>query len=224
MNRRSFLTLAMAGCTLSMVGGLAGCGRPATSIAAGAPQTPTPTAAASNAAVLAAPPLAEKASVSNTEAVHFPTRVEIPTIEVDSSVVELGWSRKEQEGQVFSEWDVAEYAAGWHKNSALPGEGGNVVLSGHNNILGAVFRELDQLKKGDPITLWMDSRLYTYDVEQVIVLPDRGISDEQRAANASWIGPFDEERLTLVSCWPRNNNTHRIVVIAHPQLTAQTTQ
>jgi sortase A len=90
--------------------------------------------------------------------------------------------------------------------------------------LGAVFRELDQLKKGDPITVWMGAHLFTYLVEQVIVLPDRGISDEQRAANTRWIGPFEEERLTLVSCWPRNNNTHRIVVIARPQLTAQATQ
>lgn len=203
------------------MGSLAGCNS-ASSNATAASQTP-PTAAASNAA-LAAPPLTEKSSASNAEATLFPTRVEIPTIEFDSTVVKLGWSRKERAGQVFSEWDVAEYAAGWHKNSAIPGAGGNVVLSGHNNILGAVFRELDQLKKGDPITLWMDNRSYTYAVEQVIVLPDRGISDEQRAANARWIGPFDEERLTLVSCWPRNNNTHRIVVIAYPQMAAHATQ
>ena len=132
-----------------------------------------------------------------------------------------GGARKKQAGQIFSEWDVAAYAAGWHKNSALPGEGGNVVMSGHNNILGAVFRELDQLKKGDPITVWMGNHLYNYAVDQVIVLPDSHITDEQRVANARWIGPFDDERLTLVSCWPRNNNTHRIVVVAHPQLTAQ---
>jgi sortase A len=143
---------------------------------------------------------------------------------VDIPVVELGWSQAEQDGQIFSEWDVAAYAAGWHKNSALPGQGGNVVMSGHNNILGAVFRELDQLKKGDPITVWMGTHLFAYVVDQVLVLPDRGISDEQRAANSSWIGPFEDERLTLVSCWPRNNNTHRIVVIARPQATAQTTR
>ena len=225
MNRRSFLTLTLVGCTLGMVG----CGRSATSTAAAATSTPLPTstptvAPPANGAVLAAPPLAIKPTTSNSGGERVPNRVEIPTIAVDSAVVELGWSQKEQEGKVFSEWDVAEYAAGWHKNSALPGEGGNIVLSAHNNILGAVFRELDQLKKGDPITLWMSNHLYHYAVEQVIVLPDRGISDEQRVVNARWIGPFDEERLTLVSCWPRNNNTHRIVVIAHPQLTAQATQ
>jgi sortase A len=156
--------------------------------------------------------------------VRLPHRIKIPTIDVDVPVVELGWSQSEQDGQIFSEWDVAAYAAGWHKNSALPGDGGNVVMSGHNNILGAVFRELDQLKKGDAITVWMGTHLYEYAVDQVIVLPDRGISEEQRAANGRWIGPFDEERLTLVSCWPRNNNTHRIVVIARPQVTAHSTR
>jgi sortase A len=211
--------------------GIAGCGRQGASSAAEA--TPTPTAIAPTATpaasaapstsgrTLAAPPLALQPHPINQAATHLPYRIQIPTIDVDIPVVELGWSQSEQDGQIFSEWDVAEYAAGWHKNSALPGEGGNVVMSGHNNILGAVFRELDQLKKDDPITVWMNADLYAYAVEQVIVLPDRGISDEQRTANARWIGPFDEERLTLVSCWPRNNNTHRIVVIARPAATAQ---
>jgi sortase A len=114
--------------------------------------------------------------------------------------------------------------AGWHKNSALPGEGGNVVMSGHNNILGAVFRELDQLKKGDTITVWAGAHLYTYAVDQVVVLPDKNATEEQRILNSGWIGPFEEDRLTLVSCWPRNNNTHRIVVVARPALTAHSTR
>ena len=218
MNRRSFLTLALAGCTWGVVG----CGRQSDEVVAEA--TPTAEPAADRGTVLSAPPLAAKPNPINEGAAHLPNRIEIPEIEVDVPVVELGWSQKEQAGQVFSEWDVASYAAGWHKNSALPGQGGNIVMSGHNNILGAVFRELDQLKKGDPITVWMNNRLYAYSVDQVIVLPDKGISDEQRVANNQWIGPFDEERLTLVSCWPRNNNTHRIVVIAHPQLTAHSSR
>jgi sortase A len=217
MNRRSFLTLALASCTFGVVG----CGRQREEAEA----TATPVAVATQAAVLSAPPLAAQPHPVNESTVRLPSRLEIPAIDVDIPVVELGWSQSEnQEGQIFSEWDVAAYAAGWHKNSALPGESGNVVMSGHNNILGAVFRELDQLKKGDAITVWAGAQLYTYAVDQVIVLPDRNISDEQRAANSSWIGPFDDDRLTLVSCWPRNNNTHRIVVIARPQLTAQSTR
>ena len=222
MNRRSFLTLALAGL------GIAGCGRPSKAPASEvtAPEAVSTTSApAVNAnAPLGAPPLSAKpGSIANTTT-RLPDRLEIPTIDVDTPVVELGWSQKEQAGQIFSEWDVAAYAAGWHKNSALPGEGGNVVMSGHNNILGAVFRELDQLKRGDGMTVWVNNRRYDYAVEQVMVLPDANVSDEQRVANARWIGPFDDERLTLVSCWPRNNNTHRIVVIARPPLAAHSTQ
>jgi sortase A len=205
MNRRTFLTWTLASCAL----GIVGCGpRPAA-------QTDAANAAPAAPAVLAAPPLASKPSAASGS--KLPNRLEIPAIDVDIPVVELGWSNKtDRAGQIFSEWDVAEYAAGWHKNSALPGEPGNVVMSGHNNILGAVFRELDQLKADDPITVWVDTRRYDYAVDQVVVVPDKSISAEQRVENARWIGDFEDDRLTLVSCWPRNNNTHRIIVVARP--------
>ncbi len=225
MNRRSFLTLALTSFTLGMVG----CGQQ--SKASAAEVTPTATtateeiAAAKPATILSAPPLASQSNPVNEGAARLPNRLKIPAIDLDVPVVELGWSQQEdQEGQIFSEWDVASFAAGWHKNSVLPGQRGNVVMSGHNNILGAVFRELDQLKQGDPITVWAGNHLFAYTVDQVIVLPDRNISDEQRTANSRWIGPSEDDRLTLVSCWPRNNNTHRIIVIARPQLTAQSTR
>lgn len=144
-----------------------------------------------------------------------PDRLQIPALDMDIPVVELGWHpATNREGQIFSEWDVAEYAAGWHKNSKLPGEMGNVVLSGHNNILGAVFRELDQIKKDDKVIIWVGDADYTYTVTQVVIVPEKDASQEQRIANARWIGDFEDARLTLVSCWPRNNNTHRIVVVA----------
>jgi len=152
----------------------------------------------------------------------LPDRLVIASIDVDIPVVELGWqSNQAESGAIFSEWEVAEYAAGWHKNSALLGDdsinGGNVVMSGHNNILGAVFRELDQLKRGDKITLWSGEESFAYAVDKVMIVPEKYATDAQRRANAAWIGPFDESRLTLVSCWPRDDNTHRIIVIAHPQ-------
>lgn len=144
-----------------------------------------------------------------------PDRLVLPAINVDVPVVELGWSTTQKENQVFSEWDVAEYAAGWHKNSAQLGQGGNVVMSGHNNILGSVFRELDQLKRGDEITVWAGSQSFAYQVDKVMIVPEKYASAEQRKDNARWIGPFTDDRLTLVSCWPRDDNTHRVIVVAH---------
>jgi sortase A len=151
--------------------------------------------------------------------------MELAAIGLDTPVVELGWHpARDDEGAIFSEWDVADFAAGWHINSAVPGENGNIVISAHNNIKGAVFRELDQVRKGHEIVLWSGSKRFLYSVSQVVIVPEAQATPEQRIANARWIGPFPEERLTLVSCWPRNNNTHRIIVVAHRNLAAETAQ
>lgn len=147
----------------------------------------------------------------------LPSRLAIPSIKVNTPVVELGWTtNKTASGAIFSEWDVAEYAAGWHKNSAVPGEMGNVVMSGHNNILGSVFRELDQLKRGDQMIVYAGGEEYTYAVEEVLILPEKYASAQQRKTNVKYIQATPDDRLTLVSCWPRDDNTHRIVVIAKP--------
>lgn len=147
----------------------------------------------------------------------LPSRLAIPAIKVDTPVVELGWTtNKTASGTIFSEWDVAEYAAGWHKNSVVPGENGNIVMSGHNNILGSVFRELDQLKRGDEMSIYSGGTQYTYVVDEVLILPEKHASDKQRKTNVKYIQETPDDRLTLVSCWPRDDNTHRIVVIARP--------
>lgn len=146
-----------------------------------------------------------------------PNRLEMPAIHASMPIVELGWSAtKDDGGRVFSQWDVADFAAGWHKNSALVGQKGNVVLSGHNNIKGAVFRELDQLKKNDEIDLWSNGKRYEYRVDKVMIVPEKYATDNQRRKNAEWIAATPDARLTLVSCWPRDDNTHRIIVVAVP--------
>lgn len=145
-----------------------------------------------------------------------PTRIVAPAINLDSPVVSVGWKQILQSGKLISVWEVAEYAAGWHKNSALPGAGGNVVLSGHHNTKGEVFRYIIDLEPGDTVTLYAGDQPYTYTVESRIVVRDKGRSEEKRRENAQWIGPFPDERLTLVTCWPYTSNTHRVIVVAKP--------
>ena len=149
-------------------------------------------------------------------AVSPPTRVVAPAIDLDSEVVPVGWRLTVQQGKPVSVWEVAEYAAGWHQNSALPGAGGNVVLSGHHNTKGEVFRYIVDLDPEDTITLYVGDQAYTYTVESRFVVRDKGVSEEKRLENGRWIGSFPDERLTLVSCWPYTNNTHRVVVVAKP--------
>lgn len=182
---------------------------------------PASEAASADAAAVAGPrpELPRKAPVFHSASAKriLPSRLVIPAIDVDTPVVELGWTtNKTAAGAIFSEWDVAEYAAGWHKNSAVPGEPGNIVMSGHNNILGSVFRELDQLKRGDTMEVYSGGVEYAYAVEEVLILPEKHASEKQRKANVKYIQETPDDRLTLVSCWPRDDNTHRIVVIARP--------
>ena len=116
----------------------------------------------------------------------------------------------------MSVWDVADYAAGFHRGSAYPGHIGNTAISGHHNIKGEVFRYLVDLEPGDEVILYVGEMTYKYAVEEKLILPDKDVSAEQKRANGKWIRYFPDERLTLVTCWPYTNNTHRIIVIAKP--------
>ena len=145
-----------------------------------------------------------------------PTRIVAPAIGLDAEIVPVGWKLVTQKGKRVSVWEVADFAAGWHQNSASPGEGGNVVISGHHNIKGEVFRYLVDLNPGDVITLYADGQPLDYSVESRFMVRDKGVPEEQRRENARWIGSFLDERLTLVTCWPYTNNTHRVIVIARP--------
>jgi sortase A len=167
--------------------------------------------------LLPAPPAMQPSTFANfDERAYIPDRIIIPSIEMDTPVVELGWSAAtDPAGRVFSRWDVAAYAAGWHINSSELGHTGNVVMSGHNNVLGSVFRELDQLKQGDVATIWSGNTRYDYEIDKVVIVPDKHATSQQRRSNAEWIQEFDDDRLTLVSCWPRDDNSHRIIAVAH---------
>ncbi|HEX9987663.1 MAG TPA: sortase [Chloroflexia bacterium] len=137
-------------------------------------------------------------------------RITSPNIKLDTEVYEVYVTKDDL-------WEVADYAAGHHYTSANPGEGSNVVISGHNNWRGEVFRYLENLKIGDVIQLWtQDGKEYKYKVEEIKKLKEAGVSYAQRIKNAQVIEPTDHEQLTLVTCWPYTTFTHRLIVIAKP--------
>ena len=155
------------------------------------------------------------------QAVHESTvsRVIIPSISVDSKVVEVGWELKEQGKQQVAVWQVAEYAVGQHRGSANPGEGGNIVLAGHVGGYGKVFKDLFYVKPGDQITIFSRGQQYLYTVQESLLLTEEGVSAEQHAANAQLIAPTDREVITLVTCWPATGPdkfSQRVVVRAVP--------
>ena len=142
-----------------------------------------------------------------------PTRIEIPSINLDSPIEPVAYSLANRR----ITWQTADSAVGWHSSSAMPGYPGNVVMSGHNATRGAkVFRNLDKVKVGDTVAVTVDGRRVDYIVTDRVIFLEMFVTDKRRAENARWLGQFGDERLTLVTCYPRFTNTHRLVVVAHP--------
>ena len=97
------------------------------------------------------------------------------------------------------------------------GEGGNIVLAGHNNWRGEVFRYLEFLQPGNEIDVWtLDGKEYKYTVQKVQKLKEAGASMAQRLENGKVMDPTPFEQLTLITCWPYTTFTHRLIVTALP--------
>jgi sortase A len=180
------------------------------------PEAPTPTPP--NPTATAVPPTPTPTPTRLPPASSPPTRIVAPAIDLDAKVVPMGWDLMDRNGTMVSEWVVPKDAAGWHMNSSLPGHKENVVLSGHHNIEGKVFRYVVDLKPGDEVTVYADDRPYTYIVTEKYILKEAGMPLRVRQKNAQWIMPTGDERLTLVSCWPYEwpGNSHRVIVVARP--------
>ncbi|NOX62586.1 MAG: sortase [Chloroflexi bacterium] len=149
-----------------------------------------------------------------------PARLIIPALNLNAPVVPVGWDEAYVGRELMSEWQVASHAVGHHINSVYPGEDGNMVFSGHNNIEGAVFRSLSRV--GEPgvnfglgaemIVEDASGRQFIYRVNGWERMPERDASPEQRRYNARYLAPTERAQLTIITCWPPSSNTHRVVV------------
>lgn len=131
-------------------------------------------------------------------------RVIIPTIGLDSKVIQLG-TTLDRHGQIA--WETAPFAVGQHKGLAGPGQNGNMVLSGHisSPSEGAVFTNLGDLKVGQGVIIATDERQYLYRVTDTrIVNPD----------DLSVLDQTPDPTATLITCWPDKIYSHRLVVTA----------
>jgi LPXTG-site transpeptidase (sortase) family protein len=148
---------------------------------------------------------------------EIPLRVVIPSIELNAPVIPAPVDFETIAGKEFLRWMVPdEYAIGWHTTSAMLGETGNTVLNGHHNAYGEVFVSLENVSEGDIIMVESDHTRYIYQITNKMVLPEKYEQIEVRMNNAQWILPSVDERLTLISCWPYETNTHRLIVVASP--------
>ncbi len=85
---------------------------------------------------------------------------------------------------------ILRHAVGHVSETALPGDSGNVVLTGHRDTF---FRPLRNIRKGDAITLKTPDGDFQYQVESTAVVPP---------GDVQVLEPTSERTLTLISCYP----------------------
>jgi LPXTG-site transpeptidase (sortase) family protein len=148
----------------------------------------------------------------------IPDRLVIPSIGLDAPIVPTKVKKIDYQGQTYYQWLAPnEPAVGWHDSSALLGLPGNTVLNGHHNVYGEVFKDLVNVHEGDLIEVYSGEQVYKYHVVLAMLVPERFKSLTIRLDNARWILPTDDERLTLITCWPATSNTHRVIIVALPE-------
>jgi sortase A len=133
-----------------------------------------------------------------------PERLQIPGIDLDAKIVPVG-TKTDDQGRIL--WETAAFAVGYHKGSGLPGESGNIVLSGHISSPreGAIFNKLPKVEPGDGVVLSTPDRQYLYVVvETKVVTPDA----------VEVLDSSDQAILTMITCVPDGIYSHRLVVRA----------
>lgn len=149
---------------------------------------------------------------------EFPVWISIPAIQLDAPIMPATLRKVLMEGKTVDMWFAPDaLAPGWHTTSAFPGAIGNTVISGHNNDFGAVFARLVDLNPGDEIQLITQKKIHIYQVTNKVLFQEVEVGLAQRLENARWISPTNDERLTLVTCWPNDSNTHRLIIVAAPK-------
>ena len=119
--------------------------------------------------------------------------IQIPKIGVNSVVVEGV--------------EVADLkkGPGHYPETALPGQVGNMVVSGHRTTYGAPFYRLDELKPGDQIIVFDAAGPFRYRITETKVVAPTQISV---------IAPSSDARLTLTTCHPRFSARQRLIIVA----------
>ncbi len=96
-----------------------------------------------------------------------------------------------------------------YPGSALPGQNGELVLSGHSSIFpwvktqyGQVFTLLDKLQAGDTVSVIYNHRQYDYQITGQEVLNPNQVKIAESATPA----------LKMTTCWPIGTSAKRLVV------------
>lgn len=137
-----------------------------------------------------APPAVELQTLPND-----PVSIDIPAIGINNATIVTG-----------DHWDALKAGIGHRPDSGRPGTGRNVVLTGHNDIYGEIFRYLTDLENGDEIRIRDASgRIYTYRVTR---------SFNVQPTDTWVLDPNLGNQVTLITCYPYKVDNERWIVFA----------
>jgi hypothetical protein len=144
-----------------------------------------------------------------------PVRLVIADARMDLPIAPMGWQTTRVNGVRSTSWVLPKGVAGWHVDSARPGESGNLLLSGRQ-LDGDVFAPIAQnaVHVGQEMVL-IDSagNEYRYRITEIsppLALQGDIAAEEQASA---YLAQTDHATLTLVTGWPDFTTTHRIFVV-----------
>ncbi len=123
---------------------------------------------------------------------QMPTRIIIPALGVDWPVVD------------GDDWDALKLGVGHRSGTPNPGERGNMVMSGHNDVYGEVFKNLEYLGMNEEIIIYAGDRKFRYITRARRIVPPTDLSP---------LNPAREPIVTLITCWPYRVNTFRLIVV-----------
>lgn len=144
-----------------------------------------------------------------------PVRLEIPSIGVDSELMELGLRT---DGSM--EVPPAAFPAGWYAGAPTPGELGPAVIAGHIDWASApgVFAELSEVAVGDDVVVTRDDGTTA---EFRVTFTEQYAKDEFPTAEV--YGDLDHAGLRLITCggsWDRATGHYRDNIVVFAELVA----
>lgn len=102
--------------------------------------------------------------------------------------------------------EILSYGIGHYAGSYFPGEGGSIILAGHND--PGYLERLSEVKEGDKITIEANYGTFNYKVESTKVVNENDLS--------GFPIQTDRELLIIYTCHPKGigHKTERFVVYA----------
>ncbi len=145
-----------------------------------------------------------------------PLHIAIAAAGIDVPVQPLAWERYSNGEGTSTRWVLPTDAAGWHPDSARPGETGTILLSGAQ-LDGGVFAPiaLGDVQVGQTVQL-LDSAGVEHRYQITDVTAPIALEGDPSASGriAEIMAPTSSNRLLLITGWPDFTTTHRIFVVA----------